>query len=292
MFGMQLLRYLPIGIRAGMGHNSSIEDNSLTPMDLTAQLALTLNNKVFANPRRIALLKQIANTGSLNQGAKLAGISYKAAWDAVNDMNTAMAQPVVHSEKGGKGGGGAKLTEFGERLLKVYSLTEQVQGMALAALLDDSISMNTLLDVMAHFSLNTSARNQLSGVIRHIASRGINDLIHVELACGQQVKVSITHASSEHLALAEGKPVLLLCKAPAVDLVPDTAPEACDSRNHLRGTLVEKTVLGDKTELALDIGGGDTVYSVMDAQQAESLCLQQSYQACFLASQTIIASMN
>ncbi|MGI2258496.1 TOBE domain-containing protein [Shewanella sp. GXUN23E] len=261
-------------------------------MDLTAQLSLTLNDKAFANPRRIALLRQIAHTGSLSQGAKLAGISYKAAWDAVNDMNTAMSQPVVLSEKGGKGGGGARLTEFGERLLQVYSLTEQVQTMALSALLDESVSMNTLLDLMAHFSLKTSARNQLTGVISRIESRGINDLVWITLSGGQQVRVSVTHASCEQLALALNKPVLLLFKAPNVVLEDIAAASTQDSRNLLTGKLVAVTSQGDKTELTLDIGGGDMVYSVMNTDRAQPWIEGHCYQACFLASQTIIASMN
>nr|WP_293629705.1 hypothetical protein [Shewanella sp. CG12_big_fil_rev_8_21_14_0_65_47_15] len=81
-------------------------------------------------------------------------------------------------------GFGAK---FGERLLKVYSITSQVQRMALTALLDDSIDMHSLLDVMAHFSHNTSARNQLTGRIKGIDSNGLNDNIGVVLAAGKIV---------------------------------------------------------------------------------------------------------
>ena len=56
-------------------------------MNLEAQLILTMDQKVFANPRRMALLAAIAEAGSVSQGAKQAGMSYKAAWDAVKDMN-------------------------------------------------------------------------------------------------------------------------------------------------------------------------------------------------------------
>ena len=42
-------------------------------------LTLKLQGTLFADPRRISLLKQIAQTGSISQGAKLAGISYKSA---------------------------------------------------------------------------------------------------------------------------------------------------------------------------------------------------------------------
>ena len=64
-------------------------------MELDILLTLAQQGKVFANPRRIALLKQIQATGSISQGAKQAKISYKAAWDAVNEMNTMADAPLV-----------------------------------------------------------------------------------------------------------------------------------------------------------------------------------------------------
>lgn len=183
-------------------------------MDLKALLTLNNADKLFANPKRIALLKQIRITGSISQGAKQAGISYKAAWDAVNDMNLQAPQPVVSSEKGGKGGGGAKLTEFGERLLKLYELMDQMQDMVLKALLDAAVPMDNLLDLMAHFSLKTSARNQLAGEVIALKDDSLNDNVRVKLAGGQEIDAAITHASTDKLGLHIGKKVLLLFKLP------------------------------------------------------------------------------
>ena len=129
-------------------------------MNLTAIATLQMNNKMFANPRRIALLKAIDVTGSISQGAKLAGISYKAASDAIKDMNTNNEQPLVNCEKGGKGGGGATLTRFGQRLIQMYDLLNKIQDMGLQALNDDNAPLDSLLGVMSRFSLQTSARNQ------------------------------------------------------------------------------------------------------------------------------------
>ncbi|OPL22087.1 molybdenum-dependent transcriptional regulator, partial [Morganella morganii] len=50
-------------------------------------LTLKSEGHLFADPRRISLLKQVRATGSLSQGAELAGISYKSAWDAINEIN-------------------------------------------------------------------------------------------------------------------------------------------------------------------------------------------------------------
>ena len=82
-------------------------------------LTLRLQQKLFADSRRIALLKQIEQTGSISQGAKNAGISYKSAWDAINEMNTLSEHPLVDRATGGKGGGGARVTRYGQRLIQL-----------------------------------------------------------------------------------------------------------------------------------------------------------------------------
>ena len=90
-------------------------------------LTLKLQQRLFADPRRISLLKQIKNTGSISQGAKLAGISYKSAWDAINEMNILAEEILVERATGGKGGGGASLTRYGERLIQLYDLLAKIQ---------------------------------------------------------------------------------------------------------------------------------------------------------------------
>lgn len=66
-------------------------------------LTLKLQQRLFADPRRIALLKQIDQIGSISQGAKHAGISYKSAWDAINEMNQLSEQPLVDRATAWKG---------------------------------------------------------------------------------------------------------------------------------------------------------------------------------------------
>ncbi len=77
-------------------------------MQADISLIIRLQQKLFADPRRIALLQQIKQTGSISQGAKLAGISYKSAWDAINEMNQLAERTLVERATGGKGGGGAQ----------------------------------------------------------------------------------------------------------------------------------------------------------------------------------------
>lgn len=278
-------------------------------MDLKALLTISVADKVFANPKRIALLQQIQACGSISQGAKLAGMSYKTAWDSVKDMNTRLPEPVVHSEKGGKGGGGAKLTAFGERLLQMYALTGQMQDMVLAALQDQAIPMSSLLDVMGHLSLKTSARNQLSGTILSLDNSqtdasaihdNLNVHLQVELTNGLRLNACVTQSSCARLSLAVGKSILLLFKAPAVTISCDENTD--DSQNQLRSIVDEIHSNSQTTEVSLRLVGkhsldnrrSQMIYASIDTQLANQLKLVVGgeYYAVFSSSQTIVACMS
>ena len=67
--------------------------------------------------RRIAILRGIAQSGSISQAARDVGVSYKAAWQAIDTLTNLAGVPLVERSVGGAGGGGARLTPAGERLL-------------------------------------------------------------------------------------------------------------------------------------------------------------------------------
>jgi molybdate transport system regulatory protein len=69
---------------------------------------------------RIELLEHIRDSGSINEAAKTMKMAYKAAWDAINAINSAAQQPVVQRNKGGRKGGGTQLTPYGRGLIEAY----------------------------------------------------------------------------------------------------------------------------------------------------------------------------
>lgn len=200
-------------------------------------LTLKLQQRLFADPRRIALLKQIDQTGSISQGAKHAGISYKSAWDAINEMNQLSEQPLVDRATGGKGGGGAVLTRYGQRLIQLYDLLAQIQQKAFDVLSDDdALPLDSLLAAISRFSLQTSARNQWFGTITGRDRQQVQQHVEVLLADGKtRLNVAITAQSAEKLGLDEGQEVLVLLKAPWVGITLDPAA-ARQADNQLVGT--------------------------------------------------------
>jgi molybdate transport system regulatory protein len=85
-------------------------------------------------PGKIALLEGIDRTGSLSQAARELGMSYRRAWLLLASLNTAFREPVAVTATGGRGGGGAELTRFGQELVRLFRAFERdTQARALGA---------------------------------------------------------------------------------------------------------------------------------------------------------------
>ena len=74
----------------------------------------------FLGYGRIVLLERIREYGSITKAAKSMEMSYRHAWELVDSMNGQSRLPLVEASTGGKGGGGAKLTEEGEKAIKLF----------------------------------------------------------------------------------------------------------------------------------------------------------------------------
>ena len=68
-------------------------------------------------PGKLLLLQNIDKHGSISAAGRAMNMSYRQAWTLVDQLNAAFKEPVVHSQTGGKSGGGVHLTEFGKLLL-------------------------------------------------------------------------------------------------------------------------------------------------------------------------------
>ncbi|MCE9539991.1 MAG: LysR family transcriptional regulator [Bacteroidetes bacterium] len=73
---------------------------------------------------RVMLLELIAKTGSITNAAKEMKMSYRQAWQFVEEMNKYAKEPLVEKILGGNKGGGARLTEAGEKAIKEFNKFE------------------------------------------------------------------------------------------------------------------------------------------------------------------------
>src|SRR6187551_2944109 len=86
-----------------------------------ASAALPIASALSHEPadKRIDILRLVGESGSISQAARDAGVSYKAAWQAIDTLTNLAGVPLVERAVGGAGGGGALLTTHGGHLLEL-----------------------------------------------------------------------------------------------------------------------------------------------------------------------------
>jgi molybdate transport system regulatory protein len=76
-------------------------------------------------PGKIQLLEKIREFGSISAAGRAMDMSYKRAWDLVDEINRICRQAAVERQTGGRNGGGAMLTPFGNSLVARYRKIER-----------------------------------------------------------------------------------------------------------------------------------------------------------------------
>ena len=69
---------------------------------------------------KIRLLQLVGETGSISAAARQMGMNYRRAWFLIDSMQSGFADPLLLTERGGKGRGGASLTQLGVELINRY----------------------------------------------------------------------------------------------------------------------------------------------------------------------------
>lgn len=93
-------------------------------LKIRSKIWIDKNDKPFVGLGRILLLEQIDKHGSITRGAKAIKMSYRKAWQLVEDMNKLSDKPLVEKHLGGAKGGGASVTEEGKRVIEEFYLLQ------------------------------------------------------------------------------------------------------------------------------------------------------------------------
>ena len=194
--------------------------------------------------KRIDILRGIGRSGSISRAAREAGVSYKAAWQAIATLTNLAGVPLVARAVGGAGGGGATLTGEGQQLLALADAHAvarrglQMQGGAATA--------------VARLSIRTSMRNQLPATVSALEGTGRIVRVCMDLPGGAGIAARITQESAELLGLVEGMTAIALCKATAVKV------ERVDVERRPRGNRLTGTV----AKVARGEGGDEIVIAL------------------------------
>lgn len=238
------------------------------------------------------LLAAIGAARSIAAAARKVGITYKAAWDAVETMNNLAGTVLVKRAVGGRGGGGASLTEAGRDLVKAFNSATQRNREFLDSLNKAAAAAGDESQVLARLSFATSARNQLAGRVQRIEEGAVNDLVELALPGGECVAAVITRGSLDSLGLKRGMAAVALIKASSIILATATGRRLkLSARNQLEGRVTRVARGAVNEEVVVEIKGGSTLAAIITGRSARDLKIARGARvvAIFKSSSVILA---
>lgn len=203
--------------------------------------------------RDAALLRAVAETGSLNSAAQSLGRSYSRAHKRLTTLEEAFG-PLLDRQRGGASGGGSQLTELAKTVLARFDrLRAEYSGVAetdetvlqgrvvertgelgvvetdageLRALVEadtETVQVSIRADAVtlqapdaAPMAGETSARNRLSGTVIDIEPGEAVATVTVDVGAERPLTALVTRRSVELLDLEPGDPVVASLKATTI----------------------------------------------------------------------------
>jgi molybdate transport system regulatory protein len=253
--------------------------------EIDGRFWLNVDGHSFAGSGRITLLEQVHATGSISAAARAMGMSYKAAWDAIDAMNNLAEQPLLLRQAGGRHGGGTKLTAHGERVIRQFRQVEHAHQRFLRELASSAGELGDTWSLMRRLSMNTSARNHLLGSVRELRRGRVNDEVLIDITQELQIHCSLTRESSEALKLEQpGRRVHVLIKAPFVMLAAPSENAHYSTSNRFAGTVKAVVDGAVQSEIQIDIGQDRTLTAMVARDIADQSWLR--------VGETVVALVN
>jgi len=252
-------------------------------LSIEALISLTSDGVPAVGRGRIQLLEAVAREGSITGGAKAVGLTYKAAWDALDAMANLFGQPLLEKRAGGKAGGGASLTPTGIRIIEAFHRLEAEMARLVRAIEPDLAGTGiSPLNLVSGLLMKTSARNALRGTITDITSDTLTAEVAVAVSPDTTIYAHVTQGSVRDLGLCVGREAVVLIKAPFVIIAPGDAAPQVSVRNCIRGTVERCEISAVNAEVVLDVGGGKTLVATITAHSAKALGIEPGKPACAL----------
>jgi len=173
---------------------------------LSGKIWIEYNNKPVIGKGGATILNGIAEQGSISKAATTIRMSYRYVWNYIQKIQNIVGEPIVETYKGGEnGGGGAKLTQLGEQLLKEYTDLELYWS--------EVLSDAKYLEVKR---VKISARNRLKGKVISVEKDQINGKVKIEISVPAVVTAIITKEAIEDLQIKVGDEVEAIIKSSEV----------------------------------------------------------------------------
>src|SRR3990170_2321096 len=169
----------------------------------TAKVWLEFKGEPLLGKGGADILNAIRREQSISRAARKADMSYRYVWNYLAKLQKALDEPIVETHKGGtKGGGGAKLTNLGEALLKEYKRVEAYVG----EVLEDK-------EYWVAAGLKISARNRLKGTVKSVEKGDIIAKVKLEVKTPAVITALISREAVDDLKIKAGDNVEAVIKA-------------------------------------------------------------------------------
>lgn len=223
--------------------------------------------------RMVALLKAIADTGSISQAAKQCGLSYKGAWQIIERANNTAPNVLISTATGGTKGGGAALTETGRALLDLFTGLEAQHRQFLAQLNHTLLNNPEARLLLQRLAVKTSVRNQLFGTVKSIQRGAVNAKVVVNLAGDIPVEVDPGLSALNNLDLKTGADAVLLINGADIIVTRESDHSLYSAANRLPGRII-RIQWGDiNTEVSVLLPNGETLAGLVTKESAEKMPL-------------------
>jgi molybdate transport system regulatory protein len=243
------------------------------PLSLKGSLWINAGERSLGGHGRLGLLRAVAEHGSITQAAKAFGMSYKAAWDAIDHMNGLAGLPLVERVTGGRGGGSTRLTAHGQRLLDRYEQVDRVHQRFLGLLDDQAMDLDQDFSLLKVLNMKTSARNQWVGTVTALRTGAVNDEVEIGLAGGARLHAIVTRESTQALGLRAHQTVIAMVKSQSVLLATGLQGARLSARNQLEGTVRAVTPGAVNGEVLLETAAGLQVVATASQQAINDMQL-------------------
>lgn len=265
---------------------------------LIGRISVDTDFGAFLGDTRIRLLEAIDRHGSISQAAKAVPLSYKAAWDAVDEMNNVAEQTLVERSIGGRHGGGTRLTDYGRRLIAMYRAIELEYQDALQRLAErlgdtSTAEVRHFQALLRRTSIGTSAGNQFVGPVVAMREGEVSFEVSLRLDAEHELCAILSRESAETMDLSIGREVHAFVNASSVILSTDPKLRTT-ARNQLWG-IVSRVHDGPvNSAVAIALSDGRTVKSIITCESVRRLGLAQGTAACalFEASSVLLANLD
>jgi len=242
-------------------------------LNINGRFWLDKDGEVYLGGGRVELLKMIDKHGSMHKAAKEMKMSYKAAWDRVNSMNSQATFPLTQKTTGGKGGGGTVLTDYAFEQIKLFERFDTLHREFMDRFAAAGDDPEKLAGIMSRSFLSTSARNQIPCKVKSVTIHEPYATLKLETTDNVELFATITKRSMNDMNIEEQSSVYAIIKSSDIQIthVPHARMNRVKQTNDISGDIITMQGYNDNVELVVGIAEYTQLIAVVNKKDISKL---------------------